>query len=197
MYPQFRRPGPARHGNCHCERTKRRWATGQHARMATSVTITSLLSDINHLNQQIKDSLGNEHGHPKDVAGELRQTFTSSHDTAFDVCFENQLVSHRTLPTLHTLLDPANQPRKQKPSRHRSAPSSSTSTSALTPATGPASKRRRNSSPLRATSGGSRRWSARSSMRWSISARASRRCGIPTRVLMSALSGLLLGPWVC
>lgn len=50
---------------------------------------------IHDNNKQIKDALGNEHGHPKDVAGELRQTFTSSFDTAFDVCFENQLVGHR------------------------------------------------------------------------------------------------------
>lgn len=40
--------------------------------------------------------MGNEHGHPKDIAGETRQTFTSSADTAFDVCLENTLVSQRT-----------------------------------------------------------------------------------------------------
>lgn len=37
--------------------------------------------------------MGNDHGRPKDIAGETRQAFTSPADTAFDVCFENQLTS--------------------------------------------------------------------------------------------------------
>lgn len=41
----------------------------------------------------IKDSLGNDHGRPKDIAGETRQSFTSPADTAFDVCFENNNVA--------------------------------------------------------------------------------------------------------
>lgn len=47
--------------------------------------------------KQVRDSLGNEHGHPKDIAGETRQAFTSPADTSFDVCFENQLVGHSKL----------------------------------------------------------------------------------------------------
>lgn len=46
---------------------------------------------------QIKDAVGNEYGKPKDLAGETRMAFTSHADAAFDVCFENQLVSHRAL----------------------------------------------------------------------------------------------------
>lgn len=44
---------------------------------------------------QIKDAVGNEYGKPKDIVGETRMAFTSHADAAFDVCFENQLVSHR------------------------------------------------------------------------------------------------------
>lgn len=40
---------------------------------------------------QIKDSVGNEYGRPKDITGETRMAFTSLADTAFDVCFENTL----------------------------------------------------------------------------------------------------------
>lgn len=39
--------------------------------------------------------MGNEHGRPRDIAGEVRQAFTSTADTAFDVCLQNQLVGHR------------------------------------------------------------------------------------------------------
>lgn len=46
------------------------------------------------LHIQIKDAMGNDHGRPKDVVGEMRQLFTAPADTAFDVCFENQLTGH-------------------------------------------------------------------------------------------------------
>lgn len=36
--------------------------------------------------------MGNDHGRPKDIVGEVRQAFTSTADTAFDVCLVNQLV---------------------------------------------------------------------------------------------------------
>lgn len=42
--------------------------------------------------------MGNEHGRPRDVAGEVRQAFTSTADTAFDVCLENQLSGRRKFP---------------------------------------------------------------------------------------------------
>jgi p24 family protein delta-1 len=40
---------------------------------------------------QIKDTVGNEYGKPKDVVNESRMAFTSHADSAFDVCFENIL----------------------------------------------------------------------------------------------------------
>ena len=44
---------------------------------------------------QIKDAAGNEYGRPKDIVGETRMAFNSHADAAFDVCFENQLVTNR------------------------------------------------------------------------------------------------------
>ena len=49
--------------------------------------------DIDICALQIKDSVGNDYGRPKDIAGEKRMAFTSLADTAFDVCFENNLAS--------------------------------------------------------------------------------------------------------
>jgi len=46
---------------------------------------------------QIKDTVGNEYGRPRDVAGEQRTVFTSHADAAFDVCFENILVGGKYL----------------------------------------------------------------------------------------------------
>ncbi|KAJ5082769.1 Endoplasmic reticulum vesicle protein 25 [Penicillium argentinense] len=57
---------------------------------------TGLLTDL-FLNPQIKDSMGNDHGRPKDIVGEVRQAFTSTADTAFDVCLENQLVGRNAV----------------------------------------------------------------------------------------------------
>lgn len=45
--------------------------------------------------KQIFDSLGNDYGRPRDVAGENRYAFTSHADSAFDVCFENILQNTR------------------------------------------------------------------------------------------------------
>lgn len=48
--------------------------------------------------------MGNDHGRPKDIVGEVRQAFTSTADTTFDVCMENQLVgrSKSSSPTPKT-----------------------------------------------------------------------------------------------
>ncbi len=54
---------------------------------------------------QIKDAMGNDHGRPRDIVGEVRQAFTSTADTAFDVCLENQLVGRSKLPSARELLD--------------------------------------------------------------------------------------------
>ncbi|KAJ5374724.1 G-protein comlpex beta subunit CpcB, partial [Penicillium concentricum] len=62
------------------------------------VVVTAIVGgskgDGQRVNIHIKDSMGNDHGRPRDVVGETRQLFTSPADTAFDVCFENQLVGH-------------------------------------------------------------------------------------------------------
>ena len=42
--------------------------------------------------------MGNDHGRPKDIVGEVRQAFTSTADTAFDVCMDNQLIGRGKLP---------------------------------------------------------------------------------------------------
>ncbi|KAJ5391407.1 hypothetical protein N7509_006897 [Penicillium cosmopolitanum] len=59
------------------------------------VVVTAIVSgskgDGQVVNMHIKDSMGNDHGRPKDIVGEVRQAFTSTADTAFDVCLENQL----------------------------------------------------------------------------------------------------------
>ncbi|RJE20972.1 hypothetical protein PHISCL_06682 [Aspergillus sclerotialis] len=72
---------------------------GQDQLVMVTAIVSGQRGDGQMVNMHIKDALGNEHGHPKDVAGELRQTFTSSHDTAFDVCFENRLMSHSAVAT--------------------------------------------------------------------------------------------------
>ncbi|KAJ5990009.1 hypothetical protein N7522_010216 [Penicillium canescens] len=62
------------------------------------VVVTAIVGgtkgDGQKVNIHIKDSMGNDHGRPKDVVGETRQIFTSPADTVFDVCFENQLTGH-------------------------------------------------------------------------------------------------------
>ncbi|KAJ6017523.1 Endoplasmic reticulum vesicle protein 25 [Penicillium sp. IBT 35674x] len=64
------------------------------------VVVTAIVSgskgDGQRVNMHIKDSMGNDHGRPKDIVGEVRQAFTSTADTTFDVCMENQLVGRNT-----------------------------------------------------------------------------------------------------
>ena len=88
-------------------------------------------ADAVFLTAQIKDAVGNEYGRPKDIVGETRMAFTSHADAAFDVCFENQLLSSRkptpSLPdTLYDqcVLSEPNPSRRRKPipphrTRHR------------------------------------------------------------------------------
>jgi hypothetical protein len=94
---------------------------------------------------QIKDSVGNDYGRPKDITGETRMAFTSLADTAFDVCFENNLATSSCMyftnvPPLAGMI-----PAYAHQTRDRLPPdtSSSTSTLAPTPKTGPASKPQR------------------------------------------------------
>lgn len=58
------------------------------ARRIRWLTVTRLAGGA----RQIKDALGNEYARPKDIVGEVRHTFTSPANTAFDVCFDNILV---------------------------------------------------------------------------------------------------------
>ncbi|KAI1344832.1 endoplasmic reticulum vesicle protein 25 [Xylariaceae sp. FL0016] len=76
----------------------------------TLVVVTAIVSgskgDGMQVNIQIKDTVGNEYGHPRDVAGEQRTVFTSHADAAFDVCFENLLTGGRVNnPSRHIELD--------------------------------------------------------------------------------------------
>ncbi|RMD39336.1 hypothetical protein DV735_g5795, partial [Chaetothyriales sp. CBS 134920] len=77
----------------------------------TLVVVTAIVSgkrgDGQQVNIHIKDSVGNEYGRPKDVAGESRMAFTSLADSAFDVCFENLLAgrSNTPNPSRHVELD--------------------------------------------------------------------------------------------
>ncbi|KAI8946951.1 emp24/gp25L/p24 family/GOLD-domain-containing protein [Xylaria longipes] len=61
----------------------------------TLVVVTAIVSgskgDGQMVNMHIRDTVGNEYGRPRDVAGEQRTVFTSHADAAFDVCFENIL----------------------------------------------------------------------------------------------------------
>ncbi|KAJ5454509.1 Endoplasmic reticulum vesicle protein 25 [Penicillium daleae] len=65
------------------------------------VVVTAIVSgqkgDGQRVNMHIKDAIGNDHGRPRDIVGEVRQAFTSTADTAFDVCLDNQLVGRNAV----------------------------------------------------------------------------------------------------
>ncbi|KAJ5779647.1 WD40-repeat-containing domain protein [Penicillium paradoxum] len=65
--------------------------------VVVTATVGGTKGDGQKVNIHIKDAMGNDHGRPKDVVGETRQLFTSPADTAFDVCFENQLMGHNSI----------------------------------------------------------------------------------------------------
>ncbi|KAL4811377.1 WD40-repeat-containing domain protein [Aspergillus unguis] len=73
------------------------------------VVVTAIVGgergDGQMVNMHIKDSMGNDHGRPKDVIGETRQAFTSPGDTTFDVCFDNTLVSRRAVANPHRAIE--------------------------------------------------------------------------------------------
>ncbi|KAI1485210.1 endoplasmic reticulum vesicle protein 25 [Biscogniauxia mediterranea] len=76
----------------------------------TLVVVTAIVGgskgDGMVVNMHIKDTMGNEYGRAKDIAGEQRTVFTSHADAAFDVCFTNQLVGGRVNnPSRHVELD--------------------------------------------------------------------------------------------
>ncbi|CCX11691.1 emp24/gp25L/p24 family/GOLD-domain-containing protein [Pyronema domesticum] len=60
--------------------------------VVVTVTASGNKGDGQTLNIHIKDTVGNEYGKSKDVAGgETRMAFTSHADAAFDVCFDNTM----------------------------------------------------------------------------------------------------------
>ena len=75
---------------------------GQQVNMHVSVPVAPIACRGDRADatfqSQIKDAVGNEYGRPKDIVGETRMAFTSHADAAFDVCFENQLLSSRKHP---------------------------------------------------------------------------------------------------
>ncbi|KAI2630149.1 emp24/gp25L/p24 family/GOLD-domain-containing protein [Xylaria nigripes] len=76
----------------------------------TLVVVTAIVSgskgDGQMLNMHIRDTIGNEYGRPRDIAGEQRTVFTSHADAGFDVCFENILQGGRAQnPVRHVELD--------------------------------------------------------------------------------------------
>lgn len=101
MHSEFRWQGDFGSGDSYCWRVQGGWANGQHARKrpATSRDLTrrgEVHSDF-YCALKIRDSVGNEYGKPKDIVGETRMAFTAHADGPFDVCFENILVTGRTL----------------------------------------------------------------------------------------------------
>ncbi|KAL2009940.1 hypothetical protein VTN00DRAFT_5747 [Thermoascus crustaceus] len=102
---KFDLPALAGHGGKN-ERCIRNFVASNQLVVVTAI-VSGNRGDGQSVNMHIRDALGNEHGHPKDIAGETRQAFTSPADTAFDVCFENHLVSRQAIanPYRHIELD--------------------------------------------------------------------------------------------
>ncbi|KAJ5190473.1 Endoplasmic reticulum vesicle protein 25 [Penicillium cinerascens] len=80
---------PAGHGKN--ERCVRNFVSRDQLVVVTAI-VNGQKGDGQQVNMHIKDAMGNDHGRPKDIVGEVRQAFTSTADTAFDVCLSNQLV---------------------------------------------------------------------------------------------------------
>ncbi|KAI1439145.1 emp24/gp25L/p24 family/GOLD-domain-containing protein [Xylaria sp. CBS 124048] len=76
--------------------------------VVVAATVSGSKGDGQMVNMHIRDTLGNEYGRPRDVAGEQRSVFTSHADAGFDVCFENLLQGGRATnvnPVRHVELD--------------------------------------------------------------------------------------------
>ncbi|CAL5874518.1 uncharacterized protein PFLUO_LOCUS8814 [Penicillium psychrofluorescens] len=87
---KFDLPASAGYGSAH-ERCIRNFVAKDQLVVVTAI-VSGQKGDGQKVNLHIRDAMGNDHGKAKDIAGETRQAFTSPGDTAFDVCFENQLV---------------------------------------------------------------------------------------------------------
>ncbi|KAJ6083894.1 Endoplasmic reticulum vesicle protein 25 [Penicillium sp. IBT 16267x] len=86
---------PATSGHGKNERCIRNFVAKDQLVVVTAI-VSGSKGDGQRVNMHIKDSMGNDHGRPKDIVGEVRQAFTSTADTTFDVCMENQLVGRNT-----------------------------------------------------------------------------------------------------
>ncbi|KAJ5640654.1 Endoplasmic reticulum vesicle protein 25 [Penicillium herquei] len=86
---------PASSSNGKNERCIRNFVSKDQLVVVTAV-VSGSKGDGQRVNMHIKDSMGNDHGRPKDIVGEVRQAFTSAADTAFDVCMDNQLVGRNS-----------------------------------------------------------------------------------------------------
>ncbi|KAG6017348.1 vesicle coat component [Claviceps citrina] len=86
----------AHHGgeNAKKERCIRNFVN-QETLVVVTATVDGYKGDGMVVNMHVRDTLGNEYGHPRDIVGESRVTFQSHSDTAFDVCFENMLSGAR------------------------------------------------------------------------------------------------------
>ncbi|KAK2747343.1 vesicle coat component [Myotisia sp. PD_48] len=80
---------PNAHSGKH-ERCIRNFA-GRDQLVVITATVSGSKGDGQVVNMHIKGSMGDDYGRPRDVAGEVRQMFTASADSSFDVCFENIL----------------------------------------------------------------------------------------------------------
>jgi len=77
----------------------------------TLVVVTAIVDgregDGQSVSMRIQDTDGNDYGKAKNIVGEKRMAFTPHLDTAFDVCFENQLNTRNSVvnPSRHIELD--------------------------------------------------------------------------------------------
>ncbi|KAK5164802.1 vesicle coat component [Saxophila tyrrhenica] len=73
--------------------------------VVVTATVSGNRGDGQTLNMHIKDAVGNDYAHPRDITGEGRYAFTSHADSAFDVCFENILSGASSSSSKHIELD--------------------------------------------------------------------------------------------
>ncbi|DAA76444.1 TPA_exp: Uncharacterized protein A8136_0758 [Trichophyton benhamiae CBS 112371] len=66
--------------------------------VVVTATVSGSKGDGQVVNMHIKSSLGDDYAKPKDIAGEIRQMFTASADSSFDVCFSNVLSGRHAGP---------------------------------------------------------------------------------------------------
>ncbi|WPH01436.1 Endoplasmic reticulum vesicle protein 25 [Acrodontium crateriforme] len=101
---KFDMPAHPGHESAKYERCIRNFVAKEQLVVVT-VNAGGFRGDGQTLNLHIKDVLHNEFHRPRDVAGEARYAFTSHHDTAFDVCFENIRVPNHPTQNPHRAIE--------------------------------------------------------------------------------------------